>query len=38
MIEEKPPLFKTWKQVYVFVLLFQAVLVALFTIFTKIYA
>jgi hypothetical protein len=28
--EDRPPVFRTWNQVYVFLLVFQAVLLALF--------
>lgn len=37
MSEDKPPLFKTWNQLYLFVLVFQTVLIILFTLFTKKY-
>ena len=38
MPEEKPPILKSWNQIYLFVLIFQIVLVILFTLFTKKYA
>jgi hypothetical protein len=37
MPDQKPPIFKTWNRLYLFVLLFQIVLVVLFTLFTKKY-
>lgn len=35
---ESPPLFKTWEQVYAFVLILHAFIIALFYFFTKIYS
>lgn len=33
-----PPVFKTWKQMYLFVLLLHAIIIALFYWFTKAYS
>jgi hypothetical protein len=36
--EEKPPVFSTWNQLYLFVLLHLAILIALFYMITKYFA
>lgn len=35
--EDQPPIFKTWTQLYTFVLIVHAIIIALFYFFTKIY-
>ena len=35
---ERPPIFRTWSQMYVFVLVLHAVLILLFYLFTKYYS
>jgi len=36
--ESPPPIFKTWGQLYIFVLVFHAIIISLFYLFTQIYA
>lgn len=36
--DERPPVFRTWNQVYAFVLILHAVIIALFYLFTQAYA
>lgn len=36
--EGKPPIFKTWNQLYIFVLIFHAFIITLFYIITKTYS
>ena len=36
--DDKPPIFKTWRQMYIFVLVFHTLLIAAFYAFTKIYS
>jgi len=35
---EKPPIFKTWGQMYTFVLILHAIIIFLFYLFTNIYS
>ena len=35
---ERPPVFRTWSQVYGFVLILHAIIIALFYLFTKHYS
>ena len=36
--DDKPPIFKTWRQMYIFVLVFHAFVIALFYAFTLAYS
>ncbi len=36
--DERPPVFRTWNQVYAFVLILHAVIIALFYLFTRAYS
>lgn len=36
--DEKPPIFKSWNQMYAFVLIMHAIIVILFYIFSQVYA
>ncbi|MBL7815121.1 MAG: hypothetical protein JNL70_08925 [Saprospiraceae bacterium] len=36
--DEKPPIFKTWRQMYIFVLVFHALVIAAFYVFTKMFS
>lgn len=36
--DEKPPIFKTWRQMYIFVLVFHALVIAAFYAFTLAYS
>lgn len=38
VVDQKPPLFKSWRSMYVFVMAVFAILVGLFYLFTKIYS
>lgn len=38
VIDEPPPFLKTWPRVYRFVLVYLAIVIALFWVFTKYYA
>ena len=37
-INDTPPIFKTWKQMYIFVLVLHAVIITLFYLLTKTYS
>lgn len=37
-LDEKPPVFATWNQMYAFVLILHAVIILLFYLFTKAYS
>ncbi|MEM9920896.1 MAG: hypothetical protein AAF990_22545 [Bacteroidota bacterium] len=36
--EERPPVFKTWKQLYIFVLVLHALIIFLFYLITRAYS
>ncbi len=36
--DERPPVFRTWNQLYAFVLILHAIIIALFYLFTRAYS